>query len=283
MYGAFWKCLAAGLTIGILTGCSDGRPPADPAVVPTLSLAGASGVSADLSRTVSLVDATGGETVVSEVDTTVWAPFHDDGAALASDVDAGTPSPLGWRGNETFEAAYGSRYASFVDSTGVLHEMRITADAPGPWTRLEYRRGGRTVLDHRSDWTSANGGWVLAVETATYHLEDGSNLKVRLDGRRMSVARAGFDLDPLAAAGALGAWLAPRPLAAQFYFSACSGDWLKWMGSALLAELAWAKFAKFKRPTDFKKALAATAAAGVALSGLVDCMVEQPEQPDPGN
>jgi len=284
MYRAFTKFLAAGLTIGILTSCSEGRPPADPAVGPTLSLAGASGVSADVSRTVSLVDATGGETVVSDVDTTVWAPFNDDGAALVSDVDAGTPSPLGWRGNETFTAAYGSRYASFVDSTGVLHEMRVTSDAPGPWTRLEYRRGGTTVLEHESDWTPADGGYVLAVETVTYHLDGGIDLKVRLHGRHMSVARAGFDLSPLATAtGALGAWLAPRPLAAQFYFGACSGDWLKWMGSALLAELAWARFVKSKWPSDFKKAAAATAAAGVALSGLVDCMVEQPEQPDPGN
>ena len=283
MHGWFWRTLAIGLAAGTLTGCADGRPPADRSVGPTLSLNGASGVSAEVSRTVSLRDAAGEETVVSAVDTAVWAPFNEDGAALASAPDAGMPGPLGWRASGPFPMPGGNRYASFRDSAGVLHELRVTAEAPGPWTRVEYRRAGLPVLDQQTTWTAVDGGWVVARESATYHLAGSVDLRIDLQGRRMRVAQARRDLAPLASAGAwLGGLLAPRPLAAQFYFGACSGDWLKWMGTALLAELAWGKFAKSRLPTDFKKAVAATSAAGVALNGLLDCMLEQPEEPDPG-
>lgn len=273
--------LALVAAVGVLGGCARQDGPPGPASGPTLSLSGASGVSADVRRTVSEVVA-GSETVLSVVDTVVWAPFNDDGAAVAAG-EAGAPGPVGWRKREAYAAAW-SRYGSFVDSAGVLHELRVVADNPGPGTRIEYRRGGRVVVSDVATWAYVSGGWLVDRETVTYHLGSGSDVRIGLQGQQMNVARGATGIESFGLlAGVFHSWLAPRPLAAQrFYFSECSGDWLKWMGTALLAELAWGKFLKTKLPTDFRKGMAASAAAGVALSGLVDCMVEQPDQPDPG-
>ncbi|MDH4045600.1 MAG: hypothetical protein OEY20_16200 [Gemmatimonadota bacterium] len=276
------RILALVAAVGVvLGGCAsqDGSP--GPGTAPTLSLSGASGVTADVRRTVSEVVA-GSETTLSTVDTSIWAPFNDDGAALAA-TEAGTPGPVGWLSRPTFATSAWSRYGSFVDSTGVLHELRIVADDAGPGTRIEYRRGGRVVVRDVTTWAYVSGGWVLDAESLTYHLDNGSDVRIGLEGRQINVAGMPPGLESLGqVAGAFHAWLTPRPLAAQFHFRECSGDWLKWMGTALLAELAWGRFLKSKKPSDFKKGMAATAAAGVALSGLVDCMVEQPDQPDPG-
>jgi len=280
----FWKLVAVGCTMGAVAACADGNAPDDPGVAPVLGLAGASGVAAEVNRVVSLVPPTGDEQVLSVVDTAVWAPFNDDGAALASDVGAGAPGPLGWRATGAVAMPAGARYASFRDSTGVLHELRWTAEVPGPWTHATYRRAGRLVLEQTTAWTAVDGGWVLADDAATYHLAGDVDVRIVLAGRSMRVARAGMDLGPVASgASLLRAWLAPRPLAAQFHFAACAKEWLAWGGAALLAEVAWGKFLRTKSYKDFKLATAATGAAGVALSKLVDCMSEQPDEPDPGN
>jgi len=284
MHATFWTAVTLGVAVGALSGCGEGRPVADPAVGPTLSLAGASGVSAEITREVSVRAAAGAETLVSAVDTAVWAPFNADGAALASSDGAGTPGPLGLRASAPAADLSGGHYRSFRDSAGVLHELRVHADAPGPWTRIEYRRGGMPVLEQTATWTAVADGWIMADASVTYRLTDGRDLRVALRGRQLTVAGTEPHPGPLVSAGA---WfvdlLAPRPLAAQFFFAECTGDWLKWIGAALLTELAWGKFIQSKSPSDFKKAVAATTAAGVALNGLVDCMIEQPEEPDPGN
>jgi hypothetical protein len=280
----FWMLVAVGCAMGAVSACADGHSRDDPGVAPTLGLAGASGVSAEVNRVVSLMQPTGDAQVLSAVDTAVWAPFNDDGAALASDVGAGTPGPLGWRATGTVAMAAGTRYASFRDSTGVLHELRWTADTPGPWTRTTYTRAGRLALEQTTTWTVVDGGWMLADDAATYHLTGGVDVRIDLAGRRMRVASARIDPGPLVSgAKLLGTWLAPRPLAAQFHFSPCAKEWLGWGGAALLAEIAWGKFLRTKSYKDFKLATAATGAAGVALSKLVDCMSEQPDEPDPGN
>ena len=274
MYQRLGKVLAAGIVIGMLTACADGRAGDEPAVGPTLPRA-ATGVTADLRHTVSVLGATGAETVVSSEETTVSARFDRNGVAFAP-PGIGASGPLAWRADDAFAAPRTTRRARFVDGAGVQHELLVTADAPGPWTRIEYRRGGRTVFEQRATWNAADEGWVLAVGTSTYHLGRGVDIRIELQGRNVRVAGVAPDLAPLASLGRLvGAWLAPRPLAAQFYFGECTDDWLKWAGTVLLAELAWAKFVESRSPMDFKKAAAATTAAGVALSGLVDCMVEQ--------
>lgn len=262
-----------------LSGCANTDAPPGP-VGPTLSLFGARGVSADLYRTVTEVRGPV-ETVVAAVDTAVWAPFDDKGAALPASSEAGLPGPIGWLASA--DAAAWSRYASFVDSAGVLHEMRVEAIGRGLLTRMEYRRQGKLAVAYEGQWVNVTGGWVLDTEAVTYHLPAGPAIRVNVTARRMNVTQAVPTADALARAGAAFAdLLRPQPLAAQFYFSACNNEWLTWGGAALLAEFFWVKFASSKNYGDFKRAMASTMAAGVALSNLVDCMRSQPEQPDAG-
>lgn len=276
---AVLSCLAA---VAAGSGCADGFRGGDLAGPPTLSLSGASGVVADLRRTVTEVDASG-ERVVSVLDTTVWAPFNESGAAVPASTDAGVPGPVGWLSRSAYEAPGWSRYGTFVDSAGVLHELDIIADEAGPGTRVEYRKGGRLAMRHRADWTAASGGWVLASESVTFlPEEDVPIIRVDLTARQMTVARAAPAAELFLRAGvALTDLVRPQPLAAQFYFGACSNQWLAWGGGALLAEVAWVRFARSKRLRDFNLALAASTAAGIALGNLVDCMASQPDQPKP--
>jgi hypothetical protein len=275
---AVLSCLAA---VAAGSGCADGFRGGELAGPPTLSLSGASGVVADLRRTVTEVDADG-ERVVSQLDTTVWAPFNDVGAAVPASTDAGIPGPVGWLSRSAFDAPGWSRYGTFVDSIGVLHELYVVADQEGPGTRVEYRKGGRLAMLHRAAWTTASGGWVLADEAVTFLPEEAVPIiRVDVTARQMNVARVAPAAEVFQRAGiALADLVRPRPLAAQFHFGACSNEWLGWAGSALLAELAWVRFARSRRYRDFSLALAATTAAGVTLSKLVDCMAAQPDQPN---
>lgn len=267
--------VCVGLT---LLGCADADAPPDPTGPPTLSLIGAGGIAADLRRTVAEIR-TGSQTTLSVVDTAIWAPFNADGAAVASAAEAGAAGPVGWLARDAFERDR-VRSSTFVDEQGVLHELLLVADVPGPWNRVEYRRGGRVVLDYAAWWWEVSGGWALASETVTYRLAGGPDIRIGVRSRRLDIARSGVSDGLLTAGGALVGLLRPRPLAAQgFYFRECNTEWLKWGGAALLAELAWGKFARSRSPSDFKKAVAATAAAGVTLGALVDCMMDQPVQP----
>lgn len=260
-------------------GCAETGAPRRPSATPTLSFIGASGIDADVRRTVTEVWA-GRETVLSTVDTAVWAPFGEDGAALASSEGAGIPGPVGWLWRRGFEDDL-NRVSRFVDDAGVVHELVLLAGESGPWSRVEYRRNGGLVLDHATSWVPVTGGWAVTSETVTYHLTDGPDIRIGVRTRSLDVARAGSRDGMRQMGGMLAALLLPTPLAAQFYFRECNTDWLKWAGTVLLAELAWGKFAKSRSPSDFKKAAAATAAAGVALASLVDCMTDQPVQPSP--
>jgi hypothetical protein len=123
----------------------------------------------------------------------------------------------------------------------------------------------------------------LAREAVTFlPEEDVPVLRVDVTTRQMTVARAAPPADVFLRAGAaLADLVRPRPLAAQdFYFGACSSEWLGWGATALLAEVAWVRFARSRRLRDFNLATAATATAGIALSKLVDCMASQPDQPN---
>ena len=262
-----------------LSGCANSDAPPGLAG-PTLSLLGASGVTANLGRTVTAVG-DGVEATLSVVDTAVWAPFDENGAAVASSPDAGLPGPVAWVGENDW--ADWSRYASFVDSAGVLHELRLSGKGRGLLTQMEYRRQGELAVDYQGQWVNVTGGWVLDTEAVTYHPAEGPAIRINVTARQMKLAQALPAADALARAGAgFVGLLRPQPLAAQFHFGACNNQWLTWGGTALLAEFFWAKFAQSKSSGDFKRAMAATMAAGVALSDLVDCMNSQPEQPDPG-
>jgi len=264
-----------------LSGCANTDAPPGPAG-PTLSLTGARGVSADLRRTVTEVNGTA-ETIVSAVDTAVWAPFDDKGAALPSSPDAGLPGPVGWLSSASSSTADWSRYASFVDSAGTLHELRVSGKGRGLLRRMEYWRQGRLAVDYQGQWADVTGGWVLDNEAVTYHPARGPAIRINVTARQMRVAQAVPGADALVRAGAAFAGLLrPQPLAAQFYFGACNNEWLTWGGAALIAEYFWIKFAETKSYANFNRAMAATMAAGVALGSLVDCMTSQPEQPDPG-
>lgn len=273
---------AAALAAAVAGGCAEAPPGGQLVGPPTLSLSGASGVTASLRRTVTEIDA-GGERVLSALDTTVWAPFNDVGAAVPTSPDAGIPGPVGWLDRSAFDEAGWSRYGTFEDSAGVLHELYVVANTEGPGTRVEYRKGGRLAMLHRADWTAASGGWVLAREAVTFFPEeDVPVLRVDVTARQMTVARAAPAADVFVLAGAaLAGLVRPRPLAAQvFHFSACSTEWLGWGGAALLAEVAWVRFARSKSVRDFNLAVAATSTAGIALSKLVDCMARQGDQPN---
>jgi hypothetical protein len=276
-----WKAAVPILMGGVVVACTQREAPPEP-TNPTFSIEGAQGIAADVRRVVTELDGDV-ETTVSVVDTAVWAPFDENGAALVTDDEAGMVGPIGLLTRQEFASTEWQRYGSFVDSTGVLHEIRVGAKHGGPWRWMEYQRGGRVVLNLEANWMAVTGGWVMDQQTVTYHLEHAPAVRVALEGRQLDVASAGLGTELLAqAAGGLEALLLPRPLAAQFYFGACSGDWLKWIGTAVLAELAWARFIAARSFRAFKTAVAATAAAGVAFSGLMDCMLEQAEQPDPG-
>jgi len=270
------------LACGVVLGCARDVAPSDPAAPPTLELAGASGIRASLRRSVTTSSPAGSESA-GVTDTTIWAPFDADGWALASSPDAGTPGAVGATSRSDFDSRDRSRYASFVDDAGVLHEMDVIAETPGPPTSVVYKRNRVVVFEQQATWASVSGGWVLQSERATYHLGTGTDLRIGVDALGMQVARAGFPRPDLMQ---VGAWMAgllqPKPLAAQMYFRECTSDWLTWTGAALLAEYYWVKFSQSKNPLDFKRALAATTGAGVALNGLVDCMIAHDQQLDPG-
>jgi len=274
--------VVAAVAVVLLAGCTGADAPPGPDG-PALSLAGARGVSADVQRTVTEISG-GTETVLSVVDTTVWAPFDERGAALASSPEAGIPGPVGRLAaeNETGAGAEWSRYGSFLDSTGVLHELWLSGKGRGLLERMRYRRQGVTVLEYAGEWANVTGGAVRQTEAMTFYPPDAPALRVDVSGRQVRVASV-TPFDGLLAAGAqVSGLLGPQPLAAQFYFGECSKEWLGWGGAALLAELAWLRFLKFKTYKNFKLAMAATGAAGIALDKLVDCMMEQAEEPDPG-
>lgn len=261
----------------VLAACAGPDAPPGPGA-PTLSLVGARGVRADVRRTVSQIDG-GTETVLSVVDTTVWAPFDSKGAALPSSTGAGIPGPVGWKAPPN-ESEW-SRYGSFVDSAGVLHEIRFTGRGRGQLDGMEYLRQGKKVLDFQGQWDSVTGGAVIRREMLTFRPAGQPPLRVEVTGRQMQVAAAS-PFDGLFAVGdEVAGLLRPRPLAAQFFFGACTKEWLGWGGAVLLAELAWLKFLNAKSVKNFKLGMVATGAAGVALDKLVDCMLEQPVQPDP--
>jgi hypothetical protein len=264
----------------VLLACSAEDAPPGPAG-PALSLSRASGISVRLQRTITEVGA--GSRILSVVDTTVWAPFDGDGAALPSSTGAGVPGAVGRRSPWTLPEPGASRYASFVDSAGVLHELTVVVDGDGVGTQVAYRRQGRLAAEQRVRWAGVSGGWTMESEALTMHPAGAPAVRVDVIARGIQVARAA-PVDGVFRAGAgLAGLFAPQPLAAQFHFRECTKEWLGWGGAALLAELAWAKFLKTKGYKDFKLAVAATGAAGVALDKLVDCMVEQDEQqPDPG-
>ena len=264
-----------------LSGCSRTEAPPGPAG-PTLSLVGAKGVAADLRRTVTQVDGFG-ETTLSVLDTTVWAPFNEKGAAVP-DTAAGIPGPIGWLQYDDGSAGDESwtRYGSFVDSTGVLHELRLTVKGRSLLSRMEYRRNGVPAVDYHGDWLNVTGGWVLDAEAVTYYPAGGPAVRVDIAARGMTVTQATPGMEAVRRAGfALADLMRPEPLAAQMYFGACNSEWLQWGGAALLAEFFWVKFLKSTSYADFKRAMAATMAAGVTLNALADCMSSQPEQPDP--
>jgi hypothetical protein len=263
-------------------GCAGTDAPPGPAG-PTLSLLGASGITAEVRRTVTEISG-GTETVVSVADTTIWAPFDKRGAAMPSSDEAGVPGPIGWLVYDGGLPPEWSRYASFVDSTGMLHELWLSGKGQAILERMQYRRGGALALEYHGEWLNMTGGWLLDTEAMTFHPGEGLPFRIDVATQQADVARALPGADALFRAAALfTGLLRPQPLEAQMYFQECSGDWLKWIGTALLTELAWGKFIKSKRPSDFKKALAATTAAGVALSALVDCMDSQPVEPEPSN
>ena len=264
------------VAVGALLGCAHPDAPPGPGG-PTLSLVGASGVSADVQRTVTEISG-GVETVLSVVDTTVWAPFDDRGSALASSDEAGAPGPLGWR--DTGDERELSVYGSFVDGAGVLHKIWASGARRGRLESLQYHRQGVPAIEYRGAWVDVTGGSVLEREAMTFYLADLPALRLDLVGRDVRVASATPFTGLLALGSEVTDLLRPRPLAAQFYFSACAKEWLGWTGAALLAELAWVKFAKTKSYKYFKLAVAATGAAGVTLDQLVDCMVSQSPQPE---
>jgi hypothetical protein len=271
---------AALAAVAVGAGCKDGFRGGELAAPPSLSFSGASGVVADLRRTVTEGEGSSAR-VVSVLDTTVWAPFDENGAALPQAPDVGAPGPVGWTSKEAFDAPGWTRSGSFVDSAGVLHELLVVADNEGPGTSVEYRKGGRLALRYRAGWKAVSGGWALSAESFTFMPPDAPVLRVDVTARQMNIAGAAPAADVLRAGASLAGLLRPQPLAAQgLYFSACSTEWLVWGGTALLAEVAWSRFLRTRLPWDFKKATAATGTAGVALSKLVDCMVSQPEKPN---
>jgi len=258
-------------------GCADRA--AEPSM-PSLSLAGASGVVGDFSQKVTEVVGSG-ERVVYQLDTTLSAPFDETGAAVAPAPTLGIPGPLGWTSPAAFETGVWGRYGSFVDSAGVLHELIVRSDG-GPVTSAEYRRGGRRALVYRAAWTPVTGGWLVDAESATFTLQGGAAVRVDLTAHRMDLARASSGARLRLAGAAMAGLLFPTPLAAQngWFFSECDGEWLGYIGAVLLTEVAWGKFVATKSLLDLRKAMAATATAGVALGKLVDCMVSQPDQPN---
>jgi hypothetical protein len=264
-------------TVAVLAGCAGTDAPPGPGS-PTLSLVGAQGLSAAVKRTVTEIRG-GTETVVSVVDTTVWAPFDGSGTALSSSVGAGVPGPLG-RLAASDEGAWNTE-ASFLDTAGILHEVWLSGNGR-LLERMRYWRQGIRIVDYQGGWVGVTGGSVLDAEAMTFFPAGLPALRVDVTGRHMSIASA-TPFDQVLAAGTRAIdLLRPRPLAAQMYFGACSGEWLTWGGAALLAEIAWARFLRAKSHKNFKLAMAATGAAGVALDKLVDCMLAQPAQPTPG-
>jgi hypothetical protein len=248
--------------------------------MPSLSLAGASGVVGDFRHTVTEL-AGSGERVVYQLDTTLSAPFDETGAAFPPGPLVGLPGPLGWTAPATFETGVWGHSGSFVDSAGVLHEVTVRSDG-GPVTSAEYYRGGRRVLQYRATWTPVTDGWLVDAESATFMLQGGAAVRVDLAAQRMALARASSGARLRLAGAAVAGLLLPTPLAAQngLFFSECDGEWLGYIGAVLLTEVAWGRFVATKSPLDLRKAMAATATAGVALGKLVDCMVSQPDQPN---
>lgn len=252
-----------------------------PAVGPSLTLTtSARGVQGTVRRKVVLLSPNAAPSVVSMLDTAVWAPFDESGAAAPAPLDAGIPGPVARVLDDRYEAPGWRRSAIYFDSAGVLHELMAEADGPGPATHVEYRRAGRLMVVQEGRWTRSPTGWMLEDGAVSYLPADGSAVRVELSASGMVVTRArpGADLLKLAG-GAMVDWVRPAPLAAQFHFRACTSEWLVWGGAALLAEAAWVKFAKSRLQRDFKMATAATATAGVALDKLVDCMLSQRELP----
>jgi hypothetical protein len=261
-----------------LSGCSRSDAPPGPAG-PTLSLVGASGVAADLRRTVTQVDEAV-ETTLSVVDTSVWAPFDEQGAAV---LKSGVPGSIGWLAFGDGGGGDWSRYASFEDSSGTLHQLWVEGRGRGVLSKMLYRRGGVTAIEYEGQWIDVPGGWVLDAGAFTFHSEGSPAVRLDIEAQQMHVTQAVPGTDALMRAGAAFAGLLrPQPLAAQLYFGACSGEWLAWGGAALIAQFYWVNFLKSKTYNTFRRAMAATMAAGVALSALVDCMASQGEQPDPG-
>jgi hypothetical protein len=257
-----------------LVGCARTDAPPGPDG-PTLSLVEAEGVDAELRRTVTEISG-GRETVLSAVDTSVWAPFDGDGAALAA-PGAGIPGPLG----KTAASVEGTwdHDGKYRDSTGVLHELWVSGKGRNLLERMRYVRNRRLVVAYQGTWVEVAGGVVREQEAMTFYPPGLPAVRVDVAGLDMQVASAS-PLDHVLAVGTrLTDLFRPTPLAAQFHFGACSKEWLGWGGAALLAELAWVRFVRSKTPRDFKLAVAATGAAGVALDKLVDCMLEQPYQP----
>jgi len=271
------------VTVAVLAvvGACKREPGGGSGTGPSFSSVGtSSGVTASVRRLVVQLEPGARASVVSVLDTAVWAPFDDQGAAAPTPLDAGIPGPVARLADERFEELGWIRSGIFFDSAGVMHEVIAEADGPGPATRVEYRRSGRLMVVQEGRWTRSSQGWTRADAAVTYFPEAGYALRVEIATRDVTLARVtpGVDVLKRAASVMLGL-VRPAPLAAQFYFGACTKEWLTWGGTAMLAEAAWGKFAHSRLPRDFKLAMAATATAGVALDKLVDCMLSQRETP----
>ena len=267
----------APVLLAVLIAACDGRPDTAFPGDPSLSMSGGSGVSMKVERTITEISPAG-ETNYSIVNTTVWAPYDENGFALG-EADAGLPGPVGVQYRSEFDAPDESWYSRFVDSTGVVHELHVVSESAGPWTRVEYRRDSVLVVEQDVRWTEVNGGWLMDRDEATYHLNGGSSLRISTRRQGTKLARRGGAVPLVASFGhMIGGMFLPRPAAAQFFFRECNHEWLAYGGAVLIAEALWIKFAQTKSPIDLRNAIAATGAAGITLSVLVDCMVEAGSQ-----
>jgi len=172
-------------------------------------------------------------------------------------------------------------YWSYTDAEDVVHGFRCVTDGDGPWTSVQYEEDGVRVIDLDASWSEVNGGWILDASSMTVHVGAGAQVIMALSTGDVSFASRSLRVPSFDQLAQGAKWLLlPRPLAAQHYIE-CGTQWGQWI-AAVGAVVYWADRALVTRSFwDIMKAVAAFGAAELALNRLVDCIAEQPQNPDP--
>lgn len=269
MLGLVLLALAAG-------ACRDDRVETE-VTSPFFSLASATSVSSDLSRSLKFVDASG-VTSVSVADTSGFhAPF--DGYFADADTAVGAAGPISVKSHSAFEAGENGQWSA-TDANGVTHTVRLIADG-GPWETLEVYSDGRLVGAFDWSWRSVDGGWLMSKAEASFPLDDGA-LAVYSTARKRTLSLGALDppvrlADLVAGAGHQAAlnvagWALPRPLSASTVRE-CEAEIVAAAVATAFAALMWTRARQSPTPSNIRAAWVATATAAEATRHAVECLL----------